>query len=223
MAWVAVAGAVVGTVGSALVNRGANNAAANASNTAADATAQQTQIAKDQYADWRRDFLPLQGELAARARTIGSPEEQERQAELARGDVGIAYGRARSDLSNRLTSYGIDPSSSKYATTFGRFGLGEAAAGAGAANKARTDLVNKADAFKLDFYNAGKGTPSSSMAALGSAAGANMGAASMYQNQASRNAAGIGSFVQKLTPAVQNWWSKPPSVPSVDPYEVDGM
>lgn len=216
---------IVAAVGGALVsgamNKKANDASAKANNAAADAAGQQAAIAKQQYEDWTRDFLPLQGDLAARAKTIGGPEEQARAAELANADVTQAYGRAKADLTGRLSSYGIDPSAPKYATAMTRFGLGEAAAGAGAQNKARDDLSKRADAFKMDFYNAGKGTPSSAMAGLGASASANANLARGYQDTASRNAAGIGSLVQKVTPGITNWWNSRPAVPKVDPYEVD--
>lgn len=218
----AIWGAVAGAGISAVANHGVNKAAANAQNAAADATRQQGEIAKEQYDDWKKDFLPIQGQMAERAKTIGGVEDQAKAADLAAGDVGIAYGRAKNDLTDRLTSFGVDPSSSKYATTYGRFGLGEAAASAGAQNKARTDAINKGDAFRMDFYNAGKGTPSSAMAGLGASAAANTNAANAYSNTASRNSMGIGSFVQKLAPSISNWWSNSTS-PSVNNPNAEGV
>lgn len=214
MSFGAIAGAVVGGVISAAANRSTNKAAANASNAAADAASQQAQIAREQYDDWKTDFLPLQRDLTNMAKTAGSREELERNAELASGDVTQAFGRARGELSSRLNSYGVDPSSAKYATQFTRFGLGEAAASAGAQNKARTDTLDKAKAFKMDVYGLGKNLPATASAGLGSAASTNSMVSSNLANQASRNAAGIGSLVQTAMPGLMKWWNTPSANPS---------
>lgn len=216
MSFGAIAGAVVGGVISAAANRSTNKAAANASNAAADAASQQAQIAREQYDDWKTDFLPLQRDLTNMAKTAGSREELERNAELASGDVTQAFGRARGELSSRLNSYGVDPSSAKYATQFTRFGLGEAAASAGAQNKARTDTLDKAKAFKMDVYGLGKNLPATASAAFGNAASTNSMIAGNLANQASRNAAGIGSLVQTAIPGLQKWWNTPSGTPGAD-------
>lgn len=206
MSWVAVAGAAVSVVGGAIANHGTNAAAANANNASANAATTQAQIAQDQYNDWKTDFLPLQHDLAGIAKDAGSQRELDTAAEHASGDVTQAFGRARTGLNDQLTSYGVDPSSSKYATTFGRFNLGEAAADAGAQNKARTDVMDKAKALKMDIYSIGKGIPASSMAGLGSAAGTNAMVANNLSANASRSAAGLGAFAQKIGPAISDWW-----------------
>lgn len=223
MAWVAVAGAVVGAGASYALNRGANNAANQANQTAADSAAQTAQLATDQYADWKADFLPLQHDLAAEAKKAGSAYEYDRAAELASGDVTQAFGRAKADLSSRLSSYGINPSSGKYASTLGKIGLQEAAASAGAMNKARDAVTDRAFAKKADVYAMGKGIPGQAMSGLTAAAGANANIAAGYQNQASRNAAGIGSFIQQVTPGLQKWWSTPSPTPGGAISNDDGM
>lgn len=209
MAWVAVAGAVVGAGASYALNRGNNAAANRASGAAADAAGLTAQISADQYNDWKADFLPLQHDLVSEAKKSGSQYEYDRAAELANADVSQAYGRTKSDLSSRLASYGIDPSSGKYATSFGRLGLAEAAAGAGAMNKARDAVTDKSWAKKVDAYSVGKGIPGQAVAGLTAAAGANANIAAGFQNNASRNAAGVGSFIQQVTPAIRSWWNAP--------------
>jgi len=223
MAWVAVAGAVVGATASNLLNRGATNAANRANQTAADSAAQQAQIAADQYNDWKADFLPLQHDLVSEAKKSGSQYEYDRAAELANADVSQAYGRTKAGLSSRLASYGIDPSSGKYATSFGRLGLAEAAAGAGAMNKARDAVTDKSWAKKIDAYSVGKGIPGQALAGLSSAAQTNAMVANNYQNTASRNAAGIGSFIQQVTPGLQKWWSTPSPAAGGATSNDDGM
>lgn len=204
-----IAASVAGAAVAGSMNRSANKAAANANNAAADAASQQAQIAREQYDDWKTDFLPLQRDLTTMARNAGSPAELERNAELASGDVTQAFGRARGDLSARLASMGVDPSSAKYATQFSRFGLGEAAASAGAQNKARTDTMDKAKAFKMDVYGLGKNLPATASAGLSSAASTNSMIAGNLANNASRNAAGIGSLVQTAMPGIMKWWNTP--------------
>lgn len=203
-AWAAGA-AVVGTAGSLYAGSQASKNAKNANQIAQDAANQQAQIAREQYDDWKTDFLPLQRDLTNMAKNAGSREELERNAELASGDVTQAFGRARGELSSRLNSYGVDPSSAKYATQFSRFGLGEAAATAGAQNKARTDTMDKAKAFKMDVYGLGKSLPATASAGLSNAASTNSMIASNQSALASRNAAGAGSLI----PAIQKWWNTP--------------
>lgn len=201
----AIVGSLVGAGASKLLNKGSQNAADDANRAAADAASTQAQIAKDQYADWKTDFLPLQHDLVTEARKAGSAYEYDRAAELANGDVTQAYGRAKADLSSRLASFGVDPSSGKYASTLGKIGLQEAAASAGAMNKARDTVTDKAWAKKADVYAMGKGIPGQATAGLASAANINTGLANTFQNNVSRNSVGIGNLVQK---GIQ-WWNTP--------------
>jgi len=204
-----VAAAIIGSTAlTVAANASTNRAAARANGQAADAASQQAQIAQEQYNDWKSDFLPLQHDLVTEAKKAGSAYEYDRAAELANGDVTQAYGRAKTDLASRLASYGVDPTQGKYATSFGRLGLAEAAAGAGAQNRARDAVTDKAWAKKADVYAMGKGIPGQATTGLASAAQTNAMVANNYSNQASRNAVGIGNFVQQGV----NWWnSRPPA------------
>lgn len=201
----AIVGSLVGAGASKLLNKGSQNAADDANRAAADAATTTAQISKDQYKDWQTDFLPLQHDLVADAKKAGSAYEYDRAAELANGDVTQAFGRAKADLSSRLASFGVDPSSGRYASTLGKLGLQEAAASAGAMNKARDAVTDKAWAKKIDVYSAGKGIPAQATAGLSSAANINAGLANTFQNNVSRNAMGIGNLVQK---GIQ-WWQQP--------------
>jgi hypothetical protein len=201
-----IVAAVAGSAVSGAMNRGANRAAANANNAAADATAMQTQIAREQYDDWKTDFQPLQRQLVGEAKDAGGAEDMARAAESAAGDVTQAFGKAKESLSSRLTSYGIDPSQGKYAAQLGDMGLSEAAANAGAQTKARETTRDKGRAFRMDVYGLGKGLPAQAGAGLASASAANTAVAANAANQASRNSAGIGALVQTAVPGLQQWW-----------------
>lgn len=204
----------IAAVGSAVVGHalssGDRRAARNAQNASADAATQQAEIAREQYEDWRQDFLPLQRQIVGEAKDAGGAQDQAIAAEAAAGDVNSQFNKARTGLSDRLASYGIDPSQGKYAANFSDMGLAEAATSAGAQTRARTTAIDRGRAMRMDVYNAGKGTPSSSMAGLGSAAGTNAMVAANAANSASRNAAGGGYLFNQVTggaQGLQNWWN----------------
>lgn len=205
-----VAGALIGKA----LNRGNDKAARDAMGAQTNLANQQAQIAQQQYDDWKNDFLPLQHDLVREARGAGSQAELDRAAETANADVTQAFGRGKAELAGRLSSLGIDPSQGRFATTFGRYGLAEAAAQAGAQNTARTSTMDKAWGKKLDVYGMGRGIPAQAGAGLGAAAAMQGQIGANAANASSRNAMGIGSLFQQAIPGIQKWWNTPTTVPS---------
>ena len=210
---------IAATVGSALVskalNRGNDKAARDAMGAQTNLANQQAQIAQEQYDDWKNDFLPLQHDLVREARGAGSQMELDNAAEKANADVTQAFGRGKAELAGRLSSLGIDPSQGRFATTFGRYGLGEAAASAGAQNTARQSVMDKAWGKKLDVYGMGRGIPAQAGAGLGAAAAMQGQIGANAANASSRNAMGIGSLFQQAVPAIQKWWNTPSTSPTM--------
>ena len=230
-----VAAAIIGSaVVGGIASRRASNQAADAQNRATDvanrqqdAANRQQDLAEEQYSDWRTTYKPLSDQLARDAMRAGSPEEYAINAERAKGDVTQAFTAARQGLSDRLNSFGVDPSSGKYAVTTGRMDLAEAAAGAGAQNKARTDTRDKARAFQLDVSAQGRGMVGSAMNGFAQAANglaqatnAQTMIANNAANTASRQAAGWGAVANTAIRGLSDWWSRPSatSASGLGPY-----
>jgi len=207
MSFAAVGAAVGGSLVSGLFNRRSNRAATNAANAQTDAANRQSAIAEDQWADWKQTFKPLQARLVADADKIDSPEAYARAGENAHGDVTQAFEAQRQGLTQRLNSMGVDPSSGRYATTLSRMGLAEAAASAGAQNKARSDVTDKGRAYRMDVYGLGKGLPAQASAGFANAGNAQAGVANYNANLASRNSAGIGAMFQSAMPGLSRAFS----------------
>lgn len=197
-------------IGSAVVGGVASNSASRragaAQDRASDSANRTAALAEEQYTDWRSTYKPLGDSLVRDAMQSGGLDEQARESERANGDVTQAFGRARTGLISNLASYGVDPSSSKYATSMTRLDLGEAAAGAGAQNAARTAVIDRSRAFKLDVNNSGRGIGSSSLAAMSGATGALGTIASMRAATASRDATGYGAIGGAAIRGLGDWW-----------------
>lgn len=213
MGFTAIATLAAAAIG-ANASRRASNQAASAQNRATDAANRQQDMAEEQYNDWRTTYKPLSDRLAADAMKAGGAEDYAIAAERAKGDVTQAFTAARQGLSDRLNSFGVDPSSGKYAVTTGRMDLAEAAAAAGAANKARTDTRDKARAFQLDVSAQGRGMVGNAMNGLAQATNAQTMIANNAANTASRQAAGWGAVANTAIRGLSDWWNRPPSTGS---------
>lgn len=212
MGFTAAATLVAAGIG-ASASRRASRQAADAQNRATDAANRQQDLAEEQYNDWRTTYKPLSDRLANEAMKAGGAEDYAMAAERAKGDVTQSFAAARQGLSDRLNSFGVDPSSGKYAVTTGRMDLAEAAAAAGAQNKARTDTKNQARAFQLDVSAQGRGMVGNAMSGLSQAANAQTNIANNAANTASRQAAGWGAVANTAIRGLSDWWNRPSATP----------
>lgn len=191
-----MSGVAVAMVGSAVIGGYAANKAAgkaaDANQAAIDANAYQGEIAKDQYADYKETYRPLEHQLVADAANFDTPEAYDKAAGDAQATVSSQLGLAR----DRLTrTPGLDPSSAAAQAAGVNMELKGAATGASAQNAAREGVKNMAYARKLDAVGLGKGLVSGASTGLASAAA---GAASIGRNasaEAGQTAAGVGAMV----------------------------
>jgi len=174
MSWANVAGAVIGVGGALLSDRGAKDASkvsADASRMSAEASKTQADIALDQWNQYKTTFQPLETDLAAKAKTYGTPEEQEAAAGRANADVTAQFDAMRKAQQLGLSgSRGLNPNDPAYAATVGSTNLSEAATNAGAQTQARIQARDLGFAKELDAIGIGKGIPASSSNSLGSVA-----------------------------------------------------
>ena len=219
MLWGAVAGAAVSVIGNKILNDDSGGSqqqiATEADAASAEATRKQTEIAEKTFAHYEKTFKPLEEQLGTEALTYGTPEEQERAAAEAHGDVTQAYGRARDAQRRSMASYGINPASGRFADVDLKMNLDEARAGAGAQNLARRGVRDLAFAKKMDVAGLGRGLPSTSASAFGAAAstnaarsGTNFLQGQFLQDQAR---AGMAPFISIAQQGVRKWFDAPPA------------
>lgn len=85
---------------------------------------------------WESQFRPLEDELIRRAQDYASPERREMEMGRAQAAVAQQFGAARNAATQRLESFGIDPSATRYAALDIGYRAQQAAAAAAAGNQA---------------------------------------------------------------------------------------
>lgn len=167
----------------------------------------QANISDEQWGRYQNIFGPIEDQMVANARDYGSLENRERAAREVAGDIRSNYAHLRERL--RATP-GLNLGGSKFANTLAKLDLNEAAQSAAAQTAVRRDTATQGSSMESDALSLGKGLPSGSSSALGSAALS----ASQAANAAGRQlAAGnqqigntfraIGDFVGGLFPTPQ--------------------
>lgn len=117
----------------------------------------QREIADIEYKRRQELFFPIEERQIAEAMATGGPEDQERQAALAVGDVRQATDRYQRDLAMQQRSYGIDPSSGRFQGMMRASGVDTTAMEAAAANRARTAAEQLGWAKRMDALALGAG------------------------------------------------------------------
>ena len=226
MAWAAVAAVAVPTIISAVSGdhgaSSANDASRDASRASADASAQQAKIAQDQWNQYKTTFQPLETDLAAKAKTYGTPAEQEAAAGRANADVTSSFDQARKQAMLGLSgSRGLNPNDPAYDAKIASTNLSEAATKAGAETQARIQARDLGFAKELDAIGIGKGIPASSANSLGTVAG-NSNVFNQAQRQNYNQAQGIYG-IANLAQKGFNAWAGRSSGNSSAPYESSGL
>ena len=148
----------------------ANAAAANAS--AAKIQQQQQDIANDQYARYKSDYLPLEQNNLEQAKNYGSIANQEKASADAAAAAKASFGGARDALNK---TPGLDPNSQQYLREANRLGISEAAASATGQTTARRAVADRGAAMLSDAAGLGKGIAGSAVNSMNAAGtGANM-------------------------------------------------
>lgn len=200
----AICAAVVGgVVASAMAD---DYGAEEANAAAADANRTQSQIANDQWNNYKKTYQPLENALVAEAGNYDSPENYAKAAGEAAATNASEFGKVKEALGR---TPGLDPSSSAYQAGMTQLGLQQAASSAVTQNAARQGVADTAYARKLNAVSLGKGLPAQASAGLSSVAGFNANMAANAQAQANQNAAGWGSLASRAFTGVANYMQKP--------------
>lgn len=202
MPWGAVAGAVVSTVGGALMSDDGGAGAANAS--AAESTRMQAEIAKDQWERYKKVYAPLEDSMVSAAQNYDTPAQYEKAAGAAAGSVSQAFGNAR----DRLTrTPGLDPTSAAYTSSMAGLDRTQAAADAVAQNNARKQVQDTAWARKSDMLSLGKGLPAQAASTLGAASAASSAQANSAYNRSATELGAINATGRQLGAGLQSLWN----------------
>lgn len=194
----AVGGLAVSAYGSKQSAKAANRSA-NAQEAAAAAQADlidsQRKMGQEKWELYKQNFLPIEQQLAARAKEGLDDSYQvdtEQSAQKAAAGVAANFQQARQQLQS---TPGLDPSSQQYLKEANKLNMQEAASTASAENTARDTALQsnftqkqqaqaKKDALTLDAINAGNGIASSATSSLNSALSAQGGVVNATTNQA---------------------------------------
>ena len=169
-----------------------------------DINATQTQQANDRYNQYG---VPAEDSYYKMAGEYSEPEEFERQAQAAKGDLGAAAGAQQGGMLRQFASLGIDPSSPAATAAMSDIAVQNAASEAGAMNRARSAARTLGMQLKSDAANFGRGGQSGILqfgaGAQGNATGA-FGVANQNLNTASTAANGVMSGYQTALSGFNN-------------------
>ncbi len=135
-------------------------------------------ISRDYWDYQKGTFRPLEQGIVADAQAYDTPERREAKASQATADVGMQVALAKQARDRDLMRKGVAPGSGKMLTMSNQMALGEAAAKAGAANKAREQVEVQGYARTMDAANLGRNLASNQATSAGVALNAGNSAVS---------------------------------------------
>lgn len=159
-------------------------------------------------ARYEQTYQPLEDELVKDAREMGSEDRQEFEMGRAASTVAQNFEGARRAALQSLESYGVDPSSTRFAALDLGTRVDQAAAMAGAANTARANTENTGRALRSEGINVGRGYPGQIAGTYATAQQAgNAGANTQLAGTASgASTMGTGAqWTQQGTGALNTW------------------
>jgi hypothetical protein len=145
---------------------------------------------------YRQLGIPAEDRYFKMVSDYSAPEEQERQARLAQGDIINAAAVQRANLQRQLASQGVDPTSGAAVAAQTDASLMTAAAQAAASNRARDAAKALGMTLTSDAANYGRGMPSGVLS-FGNAAAGNAAQGFAYGNSPMASAQASGGFVQQ--------------------------
>lgn len=173
--------------------------------TAQLASMQQNDAISKDYWDYQKGtFRPLEEKIVADAQEYDTTARREDKASQAIADVGMQAEVARQANNRQMQRAGVNPNSGKMLAMNNQMALGEAAAKAGAANKARDAVEVQGYARKMDAANLGRNLASNQATSAGVALNAGNSAVSnagVTMTQANQAAATMGQGFSQATSA----------------------
>lgn len=124
-------------------------------------------ISRDYWDYQKGTFRPLEQGIVTDAQNYDTAARREAKADQATADVGMQVALAKQSQDRDLARKGVMPGSGKMLAMSNQMALGEAAAKAGAANKAREQVELQGYARKMDAANLGRNLASNQATSAG--------------------------------------------------------
>lgn len=160
-----------------------------------DALNTNTALAND-YANYAKTtFRPMEQAIVADAASFDTAGKTTEAVGKAQADVNAGFSSAQAQQQRAMSRMGVNPSSGRSMAMQNQTSIAQAAALAGASNKARTDTETLGYARKMDAANLGRGLASNQATSMGVALNAGNSAttnAGLTLSQGNQAAAQMG-------------------------------
>jgi len=108
---------------------------------------------------YENEYQPLEDQAVQDAQSFNSPGRQQYEMGRQEATVAQSFDAQRANAAANLESFGVDPSSTRYAALDAGSRNAQAAAMAGAGNNARTQTEAMGRAMRSEAINVGRGYP----------------------------------------------------------------
>lgn len=156
----------------------------------------QDQWAQEDRQRYQDVFAPLENQIVDEAKNYDTPERRALEAQRDMASVGTQFDAQREAAQRNLESYGIDPSSTRYAALDVGTRTAQAAAQAGAGNEAMRRVEATGQALKQNAVNLGRGFAINPLAASQAAQGSAQGAINSNLGTTASGASTMGTGTQ---------------------------
>ena len=153
--------------------------------------------AKDR-ARYERIYQPLEDSLAADARSYSSDERKDLEMGRAQASVSQQFDSARDNAARKLESFGVDPTSTRYAAIDMGMRAQQAATSAAAGNQAAQMVDATGRALRSEAINVGKGYPGQIAQTYNTALASGTGAVNSTLAQTASGANTMGTSAQYM-------------------------
>ncbi|WP_130214370.1 hypothetical protein [Bradyrhizobium genosp. SA-3] len=169
---------------------------------------QTQQQAKEYYQRYKDVYEPAQDRYLQDAENYDTPQRRDQQIGAAQAAVGQNFAAARDAATRQLESFGVDPSSTRYAALDIGSRSAEAAAKAAAGTQSALNTEATGLALRGNAINMGNGLPAQSNASYGTSAGTGTGAVNSGNSTFATGASAMGtpgSYFAGGNSAVGTW------------------
>lgn len=164
--------------------------------------------AQKDRARYEQIFQPLEEDLAKEAQDYATPERRDLEVGRAQSNVGQQFTQAREQAKSELESYGINPSSTRFAALDVGMRANEAAAKAAAGNQASQNVDATQRALRSEAINVGRGYPGTIAQSYATSLGQGNSAGGQTLAQTASGAQTMGTTPQYLgagNQAINTW------------------
>lgn len=172
----------------------------------------QMNVAKERYTKYG---IPAEDAYYKMVQKYSEPEEENRQATAALGDVRTAAGNQRGTLSRQWSALGIDPTSPAALSAMSDSAVMNTAAEAGAANRARAAAKQLGMSLTSDAANFGRGGQSGILQFGAAASGNTQGAFGVANGAVQGSSAGASVPMAGYSQAMKGYSSNLDSLTSL--------